>query len=301
MKLGLIISGVIVVVLAVVVGVALFYRPVDKPTYATRAEVLRAATLPMGAMPVSASEGGVEGGGDASQQYREAIQAWRGNADASAAGEALASAADAGGVNEGFLGPVFPVEGSLSEDPMQGLPQMISDIGFEAQRRWEAGDQAGAVRLARGLFVFGKRAFDRGEVYEVRWLGLLAMDRGSGMLWAWEDAPGVDREAAKAWYEATGRTIKAWRDKMAMISTPKPHVGDLLNIANHDQDRSFRAYAVIWLGSAKFAPGSPGNQAAIQGTIDAARASDDDLMRRAGQAAEDLTLERRNRLGGTGG
>lgn len=292
MKLGIIISVVIVVVLALVLGIAVFYNPVDSPTYDTRPEVLAAATLPTGATPVPVPAGS----GDASDLFRKAIDGWRSSKDASATGELLAQAADAGGVGEGFLRHVFPVEGSLSDDPMQGLPQMVADIGAEAHRRWKAGDQAGAVRLAGALFVFGKRAFEKGEILEARRVGLMAMTGSAALMYGWEGAPGVDRDAAKAWYEATAQVTNAWQAKMAMVSTPEPHIGDLLNIANHDEDRSFRAYATVWLGSAKFAPGGRGNKAAIDRTIDAARASDDKLMQQAGQVAKDLTLERRNRL-----
>jgi len=70
-----------------------------------------------------------------------------------------------------------------------------------------------------------------------------------------------------------------------------PHVGDLLNVAKNDEDRTFRIAATLQLGIAKFTDGNPGNRSAINAYLGEAKQSDDPMLAEAAAAADALTLE----------
>ncbi|XAL99651.1 hypothetical protein OT109_18985 [Phycisphaeraceae bacterium D3-23] len=94
-----------------------------------------------------------------------------------------------------------------------------------------------------------------------------------------------------AWEQAVTAIDTAWREKLDMISLAKPNVADLIRVAEHDEDRSFRVYATHQLGYARFECGEPGNQRMIAQAIGRASVSDDPLIRQAARFAQRMNRE----------
>jgi hypothetical protein len=147
----------------------------------------------------------------------------------------------------------------------------------------------------KAVWAFGHRMFKHNLRMLPRWDGaeIMAM-AGYEMSHMAGELPPPDREDLPdfaSWDRALTRILNHWEDKRRVVSSVKPPIGDLINIAANDEDETFRLEAVLEMGLAKWTTSSRGNLRAMRGLMEQAAASDDPQMSAAGEAALDFTRE----------
>ena len=82
-----------------------------------------------------------------------------------------------------------------------------------------------------------------------------------------------------------------WIPKSEVVFSLKPNIGDVLNVAMHDQDISWKLEATLALGRLKWNARTTGNKKAILRAIEELKGSQDQLIREAAQIADAFTAE----------
>lgn len=174
--------------------------------------------------------------------------------------------------------------------------KLHTDVMIEQRKYDEAAEAAGAC------FALGKELFENNTRLRPRQAGLMMM-RVSLATWLriaksqsefgqiTADEFGKIKTAAQPWLDAIRVIETVWDQKLKSIDIPDPSVGDLIRVAQKDQDLSFRVFAVRRLGLARFEHGDASNKKAINDAISAAKSSDDAMVRSAAETAEKLTIE----------
>lgn len=298
MKIGLIVSGVIVVVaVGLFLIVTLATGTATPPTSQTSPERLKRAELPATLRPVHAPANAEEDATPAYDELLRVVGESQGQLTASPpAPEAVAPvtalllrAADAGKVQRGFLDKSIPVAVTIEPAFGEALEVSWAAALDEADRLHRAGDVEAALRLARAVFVLGERAFRENTLLYNRLQGLAIVASAGSRLYEW--APEAERDNLAAWGQAVTSIESAWREKLGIVSAVKPHPGDLLNVAQRDEDPTFRIAGVLRLGIARHSAGSRANRVAMESAIAAAQASGDPLLKQAGDAADAVTAD----------
>ncbi len=200
-------------------------------------------------------------------------------------------------VKPGFLDDHIPVQPGATPDFAEAL-EMIPAVALgRAEEHYQEGNVARAVLITRAVWALGQRAFENNMRLYNRSQGLTVMLDAGDRLFHWSGEVDPDSvENVRQWMGVVHEVDKVWRNKYELLSRLKPHIGDLLNIARHDEDPSFRIAAVLKLGQVKFNPGGRGNNRVIMDTIEEAKADPDPLIVQAGIAAASLTPEQLRKL-----
>ncbi len=161
----------------------------------------------------------------------------------------------------------------------------------------QAGQPEEARETVLAVWALGQRGFENNVRMFNRLPGLTMM--GTAEQWlmsvAKKDAA-LDVKVLSAWAAAIKDVQTAWRPKLQVILNIDPPIGDLINIAQHDKDRTFRIAATQRLGIAKFTGNSDADQQAAKDAIASLKKSDDALVAEAAQAADALTLQQLKRI-----
>jgi len=303
-KLGV---GLSVLLLVIVAGIGtVTHRGIaDFATSATRSELLVKAQLPSHLVPIFVSEQAAE---DATVIYTKILTVYRDNlAELSQEQppdvllerltDLVLQAMERGQVKQGFLDQYIPVEPGAQprfRDALEVVPYLV--LGHASQL-FSEGQQERSVQAIRAVWALGQRAFEKNDRLSNRWHGLRIMadtceqlDRLSGQTEL------VNAKHVQAWAQVLQAIVKKWGDKYKLIAKTKPHIGNLINIAQQDQDVTFRIAAILKLGVVKFNPGSTGNKRAIIDAIDQEINNPHPLIAQAAQAANALTLEQMRHL-----
>lgn len=292
MRIGLLISGLLLVIVAAVFAYTFVQNAADPPTTATSPERLARVTLPGDAVPLVTPS---DPEADATDLYRRAMGYYRANSveldmeypppdKMAALVDLMLAATQAGQVQDGFL------DVQISDDLQAGpnFGDALEGVGlvllFAAQDRYQAGDKDGAIALSQAVWLLGRRAFEHNTHLYPRITGLTMMQNAGSQLLVW-----LPPEQTVGWERGLRRIDDAWMAKLPIVSGTKPHIGDLTNIARNDQDPTFRLAATLRLGIAKFNPGTSGNLSAINAAIADAKADEDAKVRRAGLIADEAT------------
>ncbi len=307
MKLGILISALILLVLAVA-GYFLYRRLPDSPTAATAPEQLQKATLPPKLPAIFQSE---DAAGDAGAAYDEVfkfyvndIAEYKDQPIPATASDKLINllgeAMRAGKMRDSYLDELVPMQMGLDVRPeygsaleLGGIPRIVLTRAEELKK---AGDDAKVLYACRALWALGQRAFENNVRLENRQAGLsIMLSAGTEMYGVAGLQPGLGA-CLEIWAAALRKVQDAWNTKIQTIHNVRPQIGDLINIARHDQDGTFRIEATRWLGIAKFIPRHSGNARAIAAAIEAAKSDPDVRVVEAGKAAEAFTIDEFHRF-----
>lgn len=307
MKLGIILSVVIVLVLAAVLffttqGVA------DLPTGATRGDKLEKVSLPPGLPRI------VEPGDptiEASRAYDKVFALYterRKDFDRDPVPPMLADqltglvidALPAGKFSEGFIDEFVPVN-LLDEIEFREALEVVAEVvGKRVSTAIEKGDIPYAAKASYGLWAMGQRLFEHTVRMHNRRNGLIMMKTAGAKLATIADKlperPKLGAELGE-WATALQKIEAAWNDKLKIILVPEtPSVADLAHIARDDKDPSFRVEAMLYLGVAKFNPKSPANKRMVLKTIKDGMSDPDPLIAKAATAADAMTKEEMRKM-----
>ncbi len=148
-----------------------------------------------------------------------------------------------------------------------------------------------AALISKAVLIYGQRLYRLNQRLQVRQTGLQCIAEGATSLYNNTPKDDPEGEAALRWLDAAEDLLKQWQPKLAVIESMEPQVADLLLIAKHDEDVSFRAAAIRVLGMVKFNPRGRGNRRVVANMIEEALESEDPAIREAAEAAASVTRE----------
>ncbi|MEM1354188.1 MAG: hypothetical protein AAGH88_04815 [Planctomycetota bacterium] len=184
----------------------------------------------------------------------------------------------------------------------QNLEIVVSALNLHVKAMIEEGKYDSAQEAAGACFALGHALFNDNTRLMPRRTGLLLMrvslqnyinaanaERAAGRMDA--DAYQLAKSSTQPWFDAILAIETVWAKKLESINNPKPNVGDLVRVADKDEDLSFRVFAVRRLGLARFERGDSSNQSAINSAIESALSNDQPMIREAAESAQSLTVE----------
>ena len=311
MKLGMIISGAI---LLVVIGVLIFFLHTpapDDPTQLTSPKNLEKVTLTPDLPSMFVLEAPNASANEAYQkafEYFETNRAefvdnhggLRADADPALADELttlMITASKAGTVTTPFLDDAISFEPGgrpAFGDDMESVPDVVFD---HAKKIYDKGDTAKGIAAVEAVWALGQRAFEKSQRLYPRLTGMQLMISAGQMLAEWTDKLPPDTDAKLiAWRDALFKVRDAWEPKILLIHNVHPHQGDLINMARNEQDIGLRAEAVLMIGVSKYKPDQKGNAVAFQEIMDAGKTDPDPMIQKAAAAADAFTREQLGKM-----
>ena len=299
MKVGLILSAIIVVVFGIIFFLATSAGAGDPPKVTRDGALLEAyvlaENLPVLSVPTEPSA-------DANERYDLLMEIW-GRYDnrqttrelAYSTKEELADlmidAANAGRVRAPLLSRHATARPGLDADFARSVTGLVQALAGHAEATHADGDTQRADELARALLSFAVRLHRHGQTLTARMYGLMLIENAGMTLAKVHAGDAAMMQKLAAYNDAMVKVRKPWEEKQKVVLAGKPHVGDTLNIALNDKDPTWRATATMTLGRLKFSPGSKGNLKAIEAAIEKLKGDDNPRVAEAAQAAEAMTRE----------
>ncbi|MEX0775004.1 MAG: hypothetical protein WD042_04740 [Phycisphaeraceae bacterium] len=297
MKIGIVISVVIVLLLSTVFFVTA-YGIADSPTGLTMGAAVAKQELLSGLPAVYQPS---DPGASANQAYQELFDYYMANksdlgfedpnmAKVDQVIDLLIKASNAGQVQTPFFDDQIEMKYKGAAKFEAAIEAISYAVGMRIVDLYES-DKQRATAASEALFALGHRLFTQSVRLYLRFQGVTIMEGTAAVM----EANGDDR--GKPWREPTRAILSNWEEKDRKVLGPlSAPMGDLMNLAKKDPDRTFRVEAILRLGVAKFAPGSKGNARAIASILADAKQSDDAYIREAATAADALTREEMRRM-----
>jgi hypothetical protein len=308
MKIGIVISGVIIVFFGAIIVVSLMGFP-DEPTPQITAPGMMAKQFLPGDLPEIAHYGP----GDAKPVYFQAfemVQRAPGKfpigedpkeEDAAPLVDLLIRAMETGTVQAPFLDEVTPKSPAARCQYSDAIDRILASMQHHGDNIWKQGRKKEAVALGRAMWALGRQEFEKCVRLDNRIQGLtIMMEAGGKQLYNWSEKDEQLSADIDPWIYVEGRPIKDgplhkiqdnWTPKISVVMALKPQIGDLLYIAEHDEDLSFRLEATYKLGIAKFAPRTRGNKRAIEHMIEKLKNSPEPQIAEAAARSANFTLD----------
>lgn len=299
---------------AAIVALILLNRPQgDAPTAATSDENLQQQVLPAGLAKLEFEPPRSDSANTSFDKLLEQAQA--ASRFIGQGGFAAESRAEAGKVCNVMksLAQSMPLEKGFADqhigprdlndpDMKQQLTIALSSLKLHVDQLIEARQYDAAAEAAGAYFVVGHNMFEHNTHLRPRQAGLMmmriALTTWMRALRSQQESGGLSaadhdktKAAAQPWFDAIREIETAWDIKLKSIDIPDPNVGDLIRVAEKDQDLSFRVFAVRRLGLARFEHGDSSNTEAIEKAIASAKSSSDPMIRSSAETAEKLTIE----------
>ncbi len=189
--------------------------------------------------------------------------------------------------------PKLPVP--AVDDPIADRVAALGDICSTAGAGLMAdGRPKAAVKALQASMVFGYRVWKRGLLVDIRGNALGAMDVGvEGLAQLYKSGPLANAAkfaACEKLHRAISRATKKWFAKSGFVCVIAPRPGDMVYIARHDQDISWRIEAIMELGVARWATDYQPRAAAIKNFLHRLAGSRNPWIRRAAARSIGLTL-----------
>ncbi len=298
MKIGIALSVVLVIVIGLLAWMVYRGTP-DPPGEYSRPELLKLQELPADRkLPYQPIEAG-----DAAASYRKVIELYERKKSElkgenpnpyviDELNERLLEGMRRDSCTAGFLDEFIAME-PVAVPSYEAAPIKIAEIVIaEAKRK----SPRSGLMSGKAVWAFGHRMFKHNLRMLPRWDGVEIMAMaGYEMSHMSGELPPPDREDLpdfRSWDRALTRILNRWEGKRRVVSSVKPPIGDLIHIARNDEDKTFRLEAILEMGLAKWTTNSRGNLRVMRGLMEqAAAASDDPQMARAGEAALEFTRE----------
>ena len=205
----------------------------------------------------------------------------------------LIAASEAGQPATGFLDDKIPMKPG-AEPTFGGALEVINDLSQKhASKLKERGEPGRAVRILRASWALGQRCFEQSRRLYSRRTGLDLMRGAANGLSDLTEQDSALTDQLAQWTPELTKANELWQPKIEqIINNLRPQIGDLINMAGHEEDVSFRTEAVLQLGLKKFAPGGKkGNKDAIENLIKKLQDDEEPLISKAAKAAAAVQKE----------
>jgi hypothetical protein len=306
MKLTLVLTGVAVLLGAVVYWFVAGRAVTPSPTAATTGDNAQVVTLPdlEPLLDRSAAPSGQAGATlrdvlDFARRHRADINTR--SVEPDIADELMAMLAGWAATARGGSADVdsrLPLDRSADGDFRVSLDIISAAAIDRVVDHREAGEGDRAAVIAASVATLGRRLFEDNERYLPRYEGLKQMQSGLNLLGDIQqrasrgdvdEITSVHTEPADAWRRGVSTVMAVWRDKAAVFIRPDPHVGDLMQMARHDEDISFRLMGTLELGRARFTADTAQTVRAVEAALREAQDSDDPRIVEAANTAMSMT------------
>lgn len=301
------VSTSIIVLIAIAVYFKMQPNPADSATSASSDENLVKQTMETD-LPVLAEVGG--GGGDLFAELRTSGNVLRSGGfeeEKDAAAQKVIQALKAASktqMSKGVLDARIKPKQLDSPEIKSDLQAIAKAIRIKIDAGIETGEFGGPRQAAFALVLVGRQIFENNTRLKSRQNGMAMMRSGLSSLARIERAAYDDgaidedelaarNEKIMAWNKAVKKVEDAWNTKLKSIETVAaskglPNTADLAKIAKNDADPTFRIFAARRLGYALFERGDPGNQQAINQTLDELIAGSDKAVADAAKAGRSI-------------
>lgn len=208
------------------------------------------------------------------------------------------AAAEAGSVSGDFLDDTTPIE-------PRGKPQFGASMKSVCQAAMVYAsylnmneiDKDKARAGGKAVWAMGYQMFDRAVRLPVRIEGMELMRAAITAYYPWAPDGSQMDATLNDWIDELEKIDrKYWRPKQEVIYSLEPNVGDLLNIAYDDEDPSFRVEAVLTLAWVKWNPRSKGNGRAVSTAIDKLKNDPDPMVKKAAKVVDEFSEDDLMRL-----
>ncbi|MBN1943911.1 MAG: hypothetical protein JW849_11510 [Phycisphaerae bacterium] len=147
---------------------------------------------------------------------------------------------------------------------------------------------------AQAMFLMGWHLMNERARFALTASGMEYQDAaGRALLEVYKDAGDAKKlEAMETYLDELLFAHKLTMDKQRIVWSYDPKPGDVFNIIENDQDRAWRVEGTLTLGALKFRQrGRRGNMRKIEQLLEASQASDEELIRAAGEVARTCTSD----------
>lgn len=310
MKLGILISSLMVVTIIIVLVFALRGVP-EQPTTNSRAENLKLRT-DLDELPVMFDAGD----GDAWSKYEAIFDFYRENRAnldgllgelTSAKGDVpnppkeisdkaidlYIAAMEAGTVTTSQLDGTIKLWPNAA--PEIGSPESVALLAVlrASYLYYEVPDQKQrALKAAKAVWCVGQTMYQKSNRVVIRTTGLELIKAAGTEMYNWsEDGSKLGADMI-AWTEGLNKFERDyWIPKSEIVFGFKPNVGDLLNVALFDEDIAWKTEATLALGRIKWNARTTGNKKAIIRAIDDLMGDKEAVIRDAAKIADAFTAE----------
>jgi len=168
---------------------------------------------------------------------------------------------------------------------------MIRDQGQAREKKWAA-----ATEMANAGLVFSYRLWRHGLSWSSRQAGLTGMGKALAelkIIYARTGKTALAEAVARCEMDRAA-TAKKWEDKAHLTFLHSPlalHPPDLLYMATHDEDRTWRLQGVKWLGVARYSGATEQDREAINRELEKLFVSRDEVFAAMARQSHELTLE----------
>lgn len=303
MKLGIVISLLIVVMLGLLLYLKLGGSP-DRPTPATTAPgALDKMTLPAD-LPTVFEPTNPQA--DATELYAKAFDFYEANQSRLGSSGAdpqvldqlidlLIEAMQAGKVKPGFMDDRTPLEPGIHLGPMKTAAGIGTAIFENADRIKQRDAERGRLAVL-AVWALGQRAFEDNIIFENRSAGIGNMVGAATRFMHWQADFPEEWSRMDRWADALTEFSLGWNRKYELLRNSRPKIGDILQVAVYDKDPTFRVMALQRLGMLQYNPGTEANLRAIKSVIDKARSDEHPLISRVAEEAHAFTKEQFHRM-----
>jgi len=159
-------------------------------------------------------------------------------------------------------------------------------------------DKARARQAYEAVYVYGYRLWHNGVYCGVRNNGLASMsEAAAGLASLLEDLKDPKAAAAKSISSDIDQASSRWIEKeKKTVPSVQPHAGDMAYMALHDQDRAWRIQGITWLGVAKWTSVSGKDRDAVQKFLDQHGKDNDPLFAKAAREAAAFSVDDKNQI-----
>jgi hypothetical protein len=211
-------------------------------------------------------------------------------------GALFVEAAKAGRVSEGFLdksSSMTPVARGPYSAALQEAPRVVLS---RAQTLFDQGHKQRAIEMGRAMWALGLRGYTKNNRANERFLSLWCMEMAHDALRDWLGEDGDEAKALKFWGSHIQTMNRSFKHKYELLMRQGPNIGDVIRIANEDQDPTFRMEATLKLGVLQFAPKNKANLKLMQQTFERNRKDANPLVAKAAAEAQAMTVDQIRRM-----
>ncbi|MEX2214958.1 MAG: hypothetical protein WD768_12560 [Phycisphaeraceae bacterium] len=323
--IGIGISGAILILIVVILLVTLGGN-IGRTTHYSRDFVLKKHDISSfnrdpankDAEPARLSPVAEAGSGDASSQFEALLRYYQDNRAAidpdgtsAEVGEAILdhfiSLQQAGAVPARSFDGVTPMLPQAKPDFDAALLNMaLAGMKRAAVLHARPNDESKqrAMDAAKALWVLGLTMYEKSKRVPLRTMGMELMRAAGTEIFNWSGDGTELGDAITKWVNAMNKFDEEyWGPKSAVIGTLRygepdsPTLGDLVNIAQNDEDPTWRVAATLELGRAKYSRRTSQQDRALQGVISSLQSDKDPAVAEAARVAEKYTKSNVRGLG----
>ncbi|QDU34217.1 hypothetical protein KS4_22820 [Poriferisphaera corsica] len=198
---------------------------------------------------------------------------------------------------QGFMDGCFEIKLGEVPSDIAAIDKIGSELIDYADDLAERGDGLNAYHIGHIVFVWGYDLLQRNTMLDARLQGLWMLNAGGNVMFKMlrqypkiSAKVEIDENVLLELSDHVSEIDQRWSKKLLLVRSVTPHLGDLMHIAEKDEDLTFRIEGVLRLGLFQHAAKSRGNLWKMQQLIESAQKDENILIQKAGHRAAAFSL-----------